>query len=205
MPMTKSGVKAMDATTEFLTSDLAPQEIQDANFNPTQFIVSGASKVSVSPADPPLTSSYQRGWTAWLVAAVDPRVMVLVPVVLDLLNIPDNLQHHFRAYGGWSFAFEDYWELGLTTYFEHPKFFEMCDIMDPFAHRDKLIMPKLVVNSANDEFFLPDDSRYWWDDMPMAYEMNKFMILPNAEHVTVTAILGMFKKIFLMIAFNEYY
>ena len=89
MPMTKSGVKAMDATTEFLTSDLAPQEIQDANFNPTQFIVSGASKVSVSPADSPLTSSYQRGWTAWLVAAVDPRVMVLVPVVLDLLNIPD--------------------------------------------------------------------------------------------------------------------
>ena len=67
MPMTKSGVKAMDATTEFLTSDLAPQEIQDANFNPTQFIVSGASKVSVSPADPPTDQAVTRevgrpGW-----------------------------------------------------------------------------------------------------------------------------------------------
>ena len=175
LPMTKAGVKAMDATTEFLTSASAPQEIQEANLNPTQFIVSGASK---------------RGWTSWLVASVDPRVMVLVPVVLDLLNVPSNLQHHFRAYGGWSFAFEDYWELGLTTYFEHPKFFELCDIMDPYSHRDKLVMPKLVINSANDEFFLPDDTRYWWDDMPLAYEMNRFMILPNAEHVTVTAILG---------------
>ena len=46
LPMTKAGVKAMDATTEFLTSASAPQEIQDANINPTQFIVSGASKVS---------------------------------------------------------------------------------------------------------------------------------------------------------------
>ena len=47
LPMTKAGVKAMDATTEFLTSALAPQEIQDANLNPTQFVVSGASKVSL--------------------------------------------------------------------------------------------------------------------------------------------------------------
>ena len=45
MPMTKAGVRAMDATTEFLTSAMAPQEIQDANIHPTQFIVSGASKV----------------------------------------------------------------------------------------------------------------------------------------------------------------
>ena len=45
MPMTKSGVRAMDAVTEFLTSDSAPQEIQDANINPTKWAVAGASKV----------------------------------------------------------------------------------------------------------------------------------------------------------------
>ena len=47
LPMTKAGVKAMEATTEFLTSTLAPQEVQDANIIPTQFIVSEASKVSL--------------------------------------------------------------------------------------------------------------------------------------------------------------
>ena len=45
MPMVKAGVRAMDATTEFLTSDSAPQEIQDLNLNPTQWVSSGASKV----------------------------------------------------------------------------------------------------------------------------------------------------------------
>ena len=47
MPMVKAGVRAMDATTEFLTSDLAPQEIQDLNLNPTVWGVSGASKVFI--------------------------------------------------------------------------------------------------------------------------------------------------------------
>ena len=47
MPMVKAGVRAMDATTEFLTSDLAPQEIQDLNLSPTQWVSSGASKVFI--------------------------------------------------------------------------------------------------------------------------------------------------------------
>ena len=45
MPMVKAGVRAMDAATEFLTSESAPEEIQDLNMNPTQWVVSGASKV----------------------------------------------------------------------------------------------------------------------------------------------------------------
>ena len=45
MPMTKAGVRAMDAVTEFLTSASAPQEIQEANLNPTKWAVAGASKV----------------------------------------------------------------------------------------------------------------------------------------------------------------
>ena len=27
-------------------------------------------------------------------------------------------------------------------------------------------MPKLVINSGGDEFFLPDDNYYFWDDLP---------------------------------------
>ena len=133
--------------------------------------------------------SIQRGWTAWLVASVDPRVVATVPVVMDLLNFKENIMHQFKAYGGWSFALEPYWELNLTYYFDHPKFDDLASIMDPFEHRDKLIMPKLVVNCANDEFFNLDNTRYWWDDMPMAYEMNRFLMLPNADHPVVGKIL----------------
>lgn len=79
--------------------------MQALGLTPTHHIVSGASK---------------RGWVTWIVGAVDPRVLAIMPVVMDELNFMENIMHHWRSYGGWSFAFEDYWKLNLTTYFTHP-------------------------------------------------------------------------------------
>ena len=169
LPMTKAGVRAMDTVHAFFTSKTDPSSVQ-----PTQFIVSGVSK---------------RGWTTWLLGAVDPRVVAIVPVMMDELNFVRNIKHHYKSYGGWSFAFADYWALNLTLSFDNPKMQKMFDIIDPFEHRDKLLMPKLVCDSAGDEFFLLDDTRYWWQEMPMAYELNRFLILPNTEHEYVTGIL----------------
>ena len=39
---------------------------------------------------------------------------------------------------------------------------DMFDIIDSYEYREQLLMPKLVITAANDEFFLPTDSRYWW-------------------------------------------
>ena len=40
-------------------------------------------------------------------------------------------------------------------------------------------MPKLIIQSAGDEFFLPTDTKYFIDQLPG----NNFLrILPNAEH-----------------------
>jgi PhoPQ-activated pathogenicity-related protein len=33
--------------------------------------------------------------------------------------------------------------------------------IDPFSYKDRLTMPKLVCNAGGDEFFLPDDWRYF--------------------------------------------
>ena len=27
-------------------------------------------------------------------------------------------------------------------------------------------MPKFLINTGGDEFFLPDDNHYFWDDLP---------------------------------------
>lgn len=93
-PMVKSAIKAMDAMREF-----AIKELPDKNLQLDYFTVSGASK---------------RGWTTWLVGAVDPtRVMLIVPVVLDAINFVDVIHHQYRSYNGWSFALSDYLEMNI--------------------------------------------------------------------------------------------
>jgi len=174
LPMTKASVRAMDVITDFLTSPSSPQEIQDLQSTPSQFIVAGASK---------------RAWVTWTTAAVDPRIIAIVPVVMDNLNSKENLHHHYRAYGGWSFAFEDYFEMNITNKLDDPRFDSLMEIIDPFSYRDKILMPKLVIDGTMDEFFLLDDSSYWWNQMPNAYELNRFLMVPNAEHTQITGIL----------------
>ena len=89
---------------------------------------------------------------------------------------------------GWSFAFEDYWEMNITNKIDDPLFQTAMDIIDPFSYRDKILMPKLVVDGTMDEFFLLDDSTYWWHEMPNAYELNRFIMVPNADHTQITGI-----------------
>ena len=114
------------------------------NSNPSQFIVGGASK---------------RGFTTWAVGAVDPRVMGIVPIVMDELNFVKNMHHHFRAYGGWSFALDDFYKMNITDMLDEPKFQEMQDTIDVYAFKDKLLMPKLVISASGDEFFILDNTR----------------------------------------------
>ena len=87
---------------------------------------------------------------------------------------------------GWSFAFEDYFEMNITNRLDDPSFDTLMEIIDPFSYRDKILMPKLVVDGTMDEFFLLDDSSYWWHQMPNFYELNRFVMVPNAEHTQIT-------------------
>jgi PhoPQ-activated pathogenicity-related protein len=47
----------------------------------------------------------KRGWTTWLVGAVDPnRVKAIIPMVLDAINFVAVEHHEYRSYGGWGYA-----------------------------------------------------------------------------------------------------
>jgi PhoPQ-activated pathogenicity-related protein len=158
LPMTKSAVRAMDAVQEFLASG------QGGHYKVDKFVVSGGSK---------------RGWTTWCTAAVDERVVAIVPFVIDVLNVPTSMRHHVEAYGFYAEAVGDYMKHNIMQRSSDPKLKDLYAIEDPYSYRDRLTMPKFVVNSAGDQFFCPDSSQFYYGDL----KGEKYLrYVPNTDH-----------------------
>jgi PhoPQ-activated pathogenicity-related protein len=161
LAMVKSGVKAMDAIQEFLASEAG------GKFKVDQFVVSGGSK---------------RGWTTWLVAAVDKRVIAIMPTVIDALNSEAITRHHYEAYGFFSSALNDYVNHGIFPQkIGTPEYQAVLAIEDPYnyRHRARLKIPKYLVNASGDQFFLPDNSQFYYDELQGEKHLR---YAPNAKH-----------------------
>jgi PhoPQ-activated pathogenicity-related protein len=155
LAMTKAVVRAMDTVQAFLST--RGITIED-------FIPIGGSK---------------RGWTAWLTAAVDPRVKAVVPISIDLLNMEPQFLHHWEAYGFYAPAIDDYVEFDLPCRMRTARGRELLRIIDPYEYRDRYTMPKLVINSAGDQFFLPDSSQFYFEGLP---ERKSLRYTFNTDH-----------------------
>ena len=158
LPMVKSAVRAMDAVTEFLASK------DGGGVAVKKFVVSGGSK---------------RGWTTWLTGAVDPRVCAVVPIVIDVVNVRPSMENHYGAYGFWAQAVGDYTRHRLTERFDEPRMAELYRIVDPYFYRHRLTMPKYVVNSAGDQYFTPDSSKFYFDELK---GVKYLRYVPNSNH-----------------------
>ena len=158
LPMTKSAVRALDAVTQFAASE------GGGNHKVGRFVVAGASK---------------RGWTTWTTAAVDSRVIAIVPAVIDMLNVEPSFMHHYRAYGAWSDAVQDYVEHGIMNWMGSREFRRLMEIEEPYEYRERLTIPKLMLNAAGDQFFLPDSSRFYFDDLKGEKHLR---YVPNTSH-----------------------
>ena len=153
-PMTRAVSRAMDVV----------QEISLSYNKVDSFFVTGASK---------------RGWTAWTTALADDRVMGLAPVVIDMLNVYPSFKHHWRVYGDWSPAIEDYINEGIMDWMGSDEYKKLIKIVEPYSFRDKLKMPKFIVNASSDEFFVTDSWKFYWDDL---YGKKHLSYIPNAGH-----------------------
>ena len=158
LPMVNSAVRAMDAATEFLASE------QGGNVPVKKYVVSGGSK---------------RGWTTWLAGAVDQRVLAIIPIVIDVVNVRACKMNHYAAYGFWAQAVGDYTRHGIHEHFDTPQYEALLRIVDPYFYRDRLTMPKFVINSSGDQYFPPDSSKFYYDDLP---GVKYLRYVPNTNH-----------------------
>ncbi len=156
LPMTKAVVSAMDVVTEVVKKE------HDKNLD--KYVVGGASK---------------RGWTTWTTAAVDDRVVGIIPVVIDLLNIVPSFQHHWQSYGFWAPAVDDYVREGIMDWQGSKEYDRLLEITEPFSFIDQYDMPKLLISASGDQFFLPDSWQFYWDDLKGEKHLQ---YVPNSGH-----------------------
>ncbi len=142
-PMVKSAVRATDALEEFSRREYK-RDIK-------RVVLSGASK---------------RGWTTWLTAAIDPRVVGIAPMVFDMLNMRVQTDWARKAYGHQSGKIEDYTDADLINRIDEPRAVQIREWLDPYFRRQRYTMPKLVLLGTNDPYWTVDSLRHYWNDLP---------------------------------------
>ncbi len=171
LPMTRAAVRAMDTVQDYMANKPGGAHVVD------NFVITGASK---------------RGWTTWLTGAADPRVSAIMPIVIDVLGMEKQMAHQKNAYSdypfddaankiyhGYSASVQDYVKMNVFQRFGKAESRSLLRIVDPFTYRDVLTMPKLITNSTGDQFFLPDSSKFYLDQM---LGDNWVHYAPNTDH-----------------------
>lgn len=142
-PMVKSAVRGMDTVQAFAGKEWA-QKVE-------RFVVSGASK---------------RGWTTWLSAAVDPRIVGIAPMVIDMLNMKAQLDWSQKMYGRQSEEIDDYTRIRFHERIDEPAVAKLRGWVDPYSYRNRYTMPKLLLLGTNDPYWVVDSLRHYWDELP---------------------------------------
>ncbi len=181
LPMTKSVTQAVRAVGEWSQNQ---QKKNPENQPLEQWVFSGASK---------------RGWTTWLAAAalntqnvapaenqtpvdanaLKPRVMGIIPIVYDNLDLAAQMPHQLAAWGRYSAQIDDYTKRGLPDLTGTERGRGLINIVDPYVYRARFAMPILAISGANDPYWPLDAFNLYRDALP---GQTNLYIAPNAGH-----------------------
>ncbi len=155
-PMVKSAVRAMDAVQAW-ASEQGKGAVK-------RFVVTGGSK---------------RGWTTWLTGAVDNRVIAIAPMVIVMLNMGAQGPNQLAVWGQYSEQIDDYVNRGLMERAKTQEGRGLWGMVDPFTYRDRLTIPKLLINGSNDRYWTLNALDLYWNEL----KGPKYVVeLPNAGH-----------------------
>jgi PhoPQ-activated pathogenicity-related protein len=155
-PMVKSAVRAMDAVGAWAKAR-GQGEV-------SRFVVTGGSK---------------RGWTTWLTGAADHRVIAIAPMVIVMLNMGLQGPNQIDVWGQYSEQIDDYVKRGLMERAKTAEGAELWKMVDPYTFRDRLTIPKMLINGANDRYWTLNAIDLYWNGL----KGPKYVVeLPNAGH-----------------------
>ncbi|XP_060091306.1 autocrine proliferation repressor protein A-like [Heteronotia binoei] len=155
-PMVKATVRAMDTVTDYM--------METYQKNITEFTLIGV---------------VMNGWTTWLTAAVDKRVAAIIPIAMDFLNFTENFLHQYRAYCGWSYGLKPFHDMNIMQKMDNSRFSLLASLLDPLSYNEQYTnISKLIIVVSGEEVFLPDNSRYYINQLEGPNLLN---IIPNSD------------------------
>jgi len=178
------------------------QATYDPNKNPNALarlpmVKSGTAATTRHPAIPrqrrrrqdfPSTASScpaarNAAWTSWLVGLLDTRVIGMIPIVINVLDVDATTRHHREAMGCFSPALGDYAKAGLIPDQTGLKMKAVNTIEDPLDDRGRPAMkiPKFIVNAVGDEYSPPDNTKFSYH---LLRAQEQLRMLPNSRHST---------------------
>lgn len=156
--MAKSIIEIMKFSDEFVKSEL------NININ-NKYILYGASK---------------RALAIWLASSVSDKIEAIVPAVYDVLNVRSTIPNQKNRLGKFSQKLISYVKNGL---FKHKLAHRLFDFIDPINYDSHILIPKFLINAANDNFFTPDSSTHYFD---LIRGTKYLRYIPNVDHYLET-------------------
>ena len=176
-PMVRSAVSAMDALSEYSAQQRTGWEFGHLK----RFVTTGASK---------------RGWTTWLSAVADERVIGIAPIVYDNLNVAAQLKLHFETWGKPSPSIHDYTDAGLLDFMKTPRGRDLMGMIDPYVFRARIKVPTMAMIGTNDTYWPLQSVNLYRHDLPAPFYCH---YVPNAGHSAglsvVAAVAGFFDHV----------
>jgi PhoPQ-activated pathogenicity-related protein len=113
-----------------------------------------------------------------------------------------------KVYGCFAPALKDYYDYRIFQRTDTPEGVALGLLVDPYSYirrpgfRSRLSLPKFLINSPGDQFFLPDAAQFYWSRLPVE---KRIRYVPNSDHSlrntaavflnTLTGLLGWYSAV----------
>jgi len=100
-------------------------------------------------------------------------------MVIDILNMPVNLDYQMKVWNKYSEQIEDYVKIGIPQTVNTKEGKAINEMIDPYSYRKKLTMPKMLIMGTNDEYWTVDAIKHYIGQIPGD---NHIHYVPNVGH-----------------------